>query len=331
MRWEKTLKAAFFNARRKLGSAVLESGLHIVFACANTVSSGPLPKEESMQTDWGQEYLELLKKSLTASLYDESAYSAVAGPQVVDERLGASGRVVAAGKRAVVRFLRRKSLMLVRMRPYQDYKRDEGHDWPLFGYTMVGHLRLDNVRMCVETIIKDRIAGDFVETGVWRGGTVIWMRALLKFHGVENREVWAADSFEGLPKPQHPEDMAPGEYDLSNVDSLAVSVEEVKRNFTKFSLLNGHVHFLKGWFKDTLPSAPIEKIALLRLDGDLYESTMDSLTSLYDRVTPGGFIIVDDYGSWPPCKAAVDEFLTKNRITVELKKIDYSGVYFQKP
>jgi len=82
---------------------------------------------------------------------------------------------------------------------------------------------------------------------------------------------------------------------------LAVPLEEVQALFRRYDLLDAQVRFLKGWFKDTLAGAPIERLALLRLDGDLYESTMDALVPLYDKVSPGGFVIVDDYYSCAPC------------------------------
>jgi hypothetical protein len=84
-------------------------------------------------------------------------------------------------------------------------------------------------------------------------------------------------------------------------------MEEVKKNFEKYNLLDNNVKFLKGWFKDTLPSAPIESLAILRLDGDLYESTMDGLINLYSKLSKGGFIIIDDWGAFPACKQAVKD------------------------
>jgi O-methyltransferase len=113
---------------------------------------------------------------------------------------------------------------------------------------------------------------------------------------------------------------------------LAVSLEEVKRNFEAYGMLDDQVRFLKGWFKDTLPSAPIQAIAVLRLDGDYYESTRDALTSLYDKVSPGGYIIVDDYGedSWTYCRKAVDEFRLAREITEKMIRVDKPCSFWQK-
>jgi O-methyltransferase len=214
---------------------------------------------------------------------------------------------------------------MVEAKPYVAQTRDEGRDWPLFGFSMAGHRRLDNVHACVEQVLRDNIPGDFIETGVWRGGMTILMRALLKAHGVTDRVVWVADSFEGLPAPRDERDGA----DLSDVQQLKVSLEQVQENFSKFGLLDDQVRFLKGWFEDTLPQAPIERLAILRLDGDLYSSTMDALKNLYHKVSAGGFVIVDDYHSWPSCKAAVTDFLRERGLTPKIQDIDWTGAYWR--
>ena len=110
---------------------------------------------------------------------------------------------------------------------------------------------------------------------------------------------------------------------------LAVSLQEVEENFRKYGLLDDQVRFLKGCFKDTLPAAPIEKLAILRLDGDMYQSTRDALAALYDKVSPGGFIIVDDY-ALPACRNAVDDFRVERRSGDPIIPIDWSGVYWRK-
>jgi O-methyltransferase len=151
------------------------------------------------------------------------------------------------------------------------------------------------------------------------------MRAILKVHGVTDRTVWVADSFEGLPSPASDTDGT----DLSEVEYLKASLERVKANFERFGLLDDQVQFLKGWFCNTLPHAPIERLAILRLDGDLYSSTMESLRNLYHRVSPGGYVIVDDYYSWASCRRAVTDFLQENQIDAQIQTIDWAGVYWQ--
>ena len=155
------------------------------------------------------------------------------------------------------------------------------------------------------------------------------MRAILAAYAIENRKVYVADSFEGLPKPDPEKFPADKGARFHLLQFFAVSQQEVENNFRKYDLLDDCVVFLKGWFKDTLPNAPIEKLAILRLDGDMYGSTMDALTSLYPRVSKGGFCIIDDY-ALPGCKSAVNDFRTQNGITSEMKLVDWTGSYWRK-
>ena len=160
---------------------------------------------------------------------------------------------------------------------------------------MIGLKRMENIEFCVKNIIADKIPGDLIETGVWRGGATIFMRALLKVNNVDDRVVWVADSFEGLPKPDEDKYAADKGDKHHTKEELAIGVEIVKANFEKYGLLDDQVKFLVGWFKDTLPTAPIKKLALIRLDGDMYGSTMDALVSLYPKLSPGGYLIIDDW------------------------------------
>jgi O-methyltransferase len=142
--------------------------------------------------------------------------------------------------------------------------------------------------------------------------------------------VWVADSFQGLPPPnpeRYPVDR--GDH-LHTIRALAVSLDAVRENFARYGMLDDQVVFLKGWFRDTLPAAPIERLAILRLDGDLYESTTDALGALYDKVSVGGFVIVDDYGAYPSCRAATIDFRAARRITERMYDIDGSGVFWQR-
>jgi O-methyltransferase len=205
----------------------------------------------------------------------------------------------------------------------------EGKIWLDAGETMVGLYRMNNVEYCIEEIIKNNIEGDFIETGVWRGGVCIFMRALLKEYEITDKKVWVADSFEGLPKPnedEYPEDKGDKHHFFNE---LVVSLEQVKENFKKYGLLDEQAIFLKGWFKDTLPTAPIKKLSLLRLDGDMYESTMDALTNLYPKLQKGGFIIIDDWGAVPACKKAVLDFRATHNIDNEMVPIDWTGIYWK--
>lgn len=205
--------------------------------------------------------------------------------------------------------------------------RDEGLDWPATALTMIGRKRMQNFRALIEQAVADDVPGDIVEAGVWRGGASILARAVLAALGVRDRRVVVADSFQGLPPPRHPADVG---WDFHEVDVLAVSADEVRANFARFGLLDDQVVFLEGWFRDTMPSAPVEQVAVLRLDGDMYESTTDVLTALWDRVPPGGWVIVDDY-LHGPCRQAVHDFLDARGIEVDIRQIDLVGAYFQRP
>ncbi len=209
-------------------------------------------------------------------------------------------------------------------------KRARGLDWPSQAHSMIGQARMGNLRAAVEHVLKHRVPGDLIETGVWRGGACILMRAVLKAYNVTDRTVWVADSFEGLPPPDASRYPADANDRHHTYTQLAVSFEEVVANFSKYGLLDDQVRFLKGWFKDTLPTAPIERLAILRLDGDMYQSTMEALQALYHKVSPGGVVIVDDYGAVPACRQAVHDFRDANTVTAPIHNIDGLGVYWVK-
>jgi hypothetical protein len=203
--------------------------------------------------------------------------------------------------------------------------------------TMLPMARMDNLEHCVRTVVADNVNGDLIETGVWRGGATILMRAILKSLDVRDRTVWVADSFEGLPEPdaeKFPTEAKGfhGPVITKAYDRFAASIETVQANFQAFGLLDNQVRFLKGWFKDTLPNAPIERLAVMRLDGDYYESTMDALTALYDKLSVGGFVIIDDYAEdlWTNCRQAVDEFRASRGITDELIRVDSKCSYWRR-
>jgi O-methyltransferase len=175
-----------------------------------------------------------------------------------------------------------------------------------------------------------RWPGDLIETGVWRGGASILMRGVLAAHGDTSRTVWLADSFAGLPPPDAETYPADANIDMSANAELAVSLDEVAANFRRYGLLDEQVRFLKGWFRDTLPEAPTDRLAVLRLDGDLYESTWVALTSLYPKLSPGGYVIVDDYGAMPVCRLAVDDYQREQGIEEPLDEIDWTGVFWRR-
>lgn len=208
--------------------------------------------------------------------------------------------------------------------------REFGWDWPSKAFTMVGTRRLAHFRGLVEKAIRRGVPGDIVETGVWRGGACIMARAVLRAYGVTDRKVVACDSFEGLPPPDAASFPADEGSTFHEYSDLSVSLERVKENFARFGLLDDQVIFIKGWFRDTMETVPSKEIAILRLDGDMYESTIDPLNHLYDRIPHGGWVIVDDYNVVPASKAAVHDFLDGRGIKVKIQEIDGVGVFFRK-
>jgi hypothetical protein len=208
-------------------------------------------------------------------------------------------------------------------------KREQGRDWPIYAQTMVGKKRLRNVRECVETVLADGVEGDLIEAGCWRGGSAIMMRGVLRAYGITDRIVFAADSFEGLPKPDPERFPADADDTGYEADELRVPVEEVRRNFARYRLGGDHVRFLGGWFNETLPTVADRRWAVVRLDGDLYESTMDGLTNLYPQLSPGGFLIVDDYG-WVNCRKAVEDYRAEHGISEPIEEIDWAGAFWRK-
>ncbi len=282
------------------------------------------------QTDPIRLYLDLLKKCLTDSLHIEENFDnkrrlyAQKSLRPKQMLLNVMIRTLES-RRMQLFFVRNENISVESMKA----KRAVGKDWPKRAETMIGLRRLENIQFCIESVLRDGIPGDCVETGVWRGGATIFMRGILRAYGVTDRRVWVADSFEGLPPPDSQKYSADAGDGHHQYEEMRIGIEQVKKNFEKYGLLDDQVQFLKGWFEDTLPTAPIDRIAVLRLDGDMYGSTMVAFESLYRKLSPGGFLIVDDFGL-PACRKAVEDYRNKHSITEEIIPIDQSGVYWRK-
>jgi O-methyltransferase len=267
-------------------------------------------------------YLHLMKRCLTYYIWGEAPHPV----EAIEIRSSLRRRLFPF----IARWLSRRSIKLMREVPFDSALRTEGRDHPQVADTMIGLRRLDNLQDCIEDVLRREVPGDLIETGVWRGGATIFMRAVLKAYQVRDRKVWVIDSFEGLPRPnaeKYPADADDIHYTMQH---LAVSLEGVQANFAKYGLLDDQVCFLKGWFKDVLPDLLVDKVALMRLDGDMYESTMDALTYLYPKLSRGGYVIIDDYGYINSCRQAVHDFRAANQIEEEIRPIDWSGVYWQR-
>lgn len=200
--------------------------------------------------------------------------------------------------------------------------------WPEYADTMIG-VRLDHLRQCVETVLLEDVPGDFLEAGVWRGGACIWMRALLERYGNRRRKVWVADSFCGLPAPNEKSYPADAGDQHHTIDDLAVSLAEVQHRFARYGYLDDRVKFLDGFFSDTLWCAPVTQLAILRLDGDMYGSTWETLEALYPKVSPGGFVIVDDWDH-PAARKAVEDYCDLHDIDEAIGVFDGSEAWWRK-
>ncbi len=213
---------------------------------------------------------------------------------------------------------------------YDPALRENGQDWPRSAHSMMGLKRLQNLRELAEAALREGVAGDFIETGVWRGGGCILMRGVLAAYGVTNRTVYVADSFRGLPEAQADRYPADAGSTFHTFEQLAVSRAAVEDAFRAYGQLDRQVAFVEGWFEDTLPKLPAPRLALLRLDGDLYSSTIQALDALYPRLSPGGYVIVDDYGAVPACRDAVKDYRARFGIDEPIRQIDWTGIWWRK-
>ena len=289
------------------------------------------------QSNISSKYIELLKKSLVNLMYieEEAKQLSILSKVLNNHPIGLESFYHGNIEKEVLNHLHKgkqtgEVILVAKLQPDGSHLFDnEIRNYSEVAHSMIGLARLNNLQFCIEQIIAHQVLGYFVETGIWRGGACIFMNGLLHAHGESGRKIWAADSFEGVPKPTLKEDQ---NLNLSkeNYPFLAVSLDEVKELFTRYDLLDDNVIFLKGWFKDTLSVAPIEKISLLRLDGDLYESTMDALNPLYHKVSSGGYVIVDDYFSCPPCFQATNDFRKNHNIHEEMVSIDNQSAFWRK-
>jgi O-methyltransferase len=269
-----------------------------------------VPSTESSRTP--DLYLDLLKRALTYSLWDEP-------PAPIARARYQRGLFKGALVRLASWLAARRGWQIVERRPNTEEQRQTGQLWPMYAHTMIGRKRLDSLQRCVEQALDRGVPGDLIETGVWRGGACILMRGVLEARGVTSRRVFVADSFCGLPDTTG----------CDGAEFLAVPRAEVEDAFRRYGLLNEQVVFLEGWFKDTLPKAPLDRLAVMRLDGDLYESTLDALEALYPKLSPGGFCVIDDYAI-EGARRAVADYRRRHGVTEEIVPIDQTGVYWQR-
>jgi len=198
-------------------------------------------------------------------------------------------------------------------------------------FTMVKTNNLVNLYNLVQKVNSRSTIGDIVECGVWNGGSAaIMASACASSQGGIDRRIWLFDSFAGLPTPGPRDGAMERKYYFQGMNKG--SVEEVKRVFGKLSLPMENIKICAGWFSATLPAADIQRIAILHIDADWYSSVMAVLETMYDKVVPGGFVVLDDYGYWDGCTQAIENFIREHKIDgVKLERVASTGAYFQKP
>jgi len=248
-------------------------------------------------------YLEMIKSFVTASLFNAAEFSVRAVSRTPQVQLNG---------------------------PLNLGVRMGGQDWTYAGDTMTGWARIDNIRMLLTDVIRNSIEGDYIETGVWRGGASVFARAVVKvLEPGTTRVSYVCDSFRGLPPGSANLDR--GDKGWDNTPYLEIPSDIVANNFIKYDMLDSNVVFAKGFFNETMPplSKHIQKLAVMRLDGDMYESTVDVLYHLYDKLSIGGYLIMDDWFGFPS-KTACQDFFKVHGINPEIIPIDSVSAYWKK-
>lgn len=198
-------------------------------------------------------------------------------------------------------------------------------------FTMVRNRNLINLYRLVEEVNRYDLPGDIVECGVWNGGSAAIM-GVADRQGLypKSRMIWLFDSFQGLPRPSE-KDGAIEKRDFFEKWNMG-DMEKVKQIFTQLGLGLDQVEIIPGWFESTLKAAAIDSIAVLHIDADWYHSVKTVLEAFYEKVVPGGFIVLDDYGYWEGCAKALRDFLSEQAVEgVVIRQIDKGGAFFQKP
>lgn len=270
-------------------------------------------------------YLTLLEKCLTRYLFYERWRPVQPHP---------SRKILSFAYTQLRKLLATQNLVMMRPQPFDEDYALNGGPWNArysSAETMIGLHRLGQLHDCIVDVLRNEVPGDLIETGAWRGGATIFMRAVLKAYQETSRCVWVADSFSGMPHPDlgsFPQDADSSFHCQSH---MVAPLDSVKQNFAKYDLLDDQVQFLVGWFRDTLPTAPIERLAVMRLDSVMYEATMESLEYLYPKLSVGGYVIIDDYYT-TQCTAAVDDYRRDHNIAEPLQIAAWPrlAVYWQR-
>ncbi|MFC1668664.1 TylF/MycF/NovP-related O-methyltransferase [Chlamydiota bacterium] len=196
-------------------------------------------------------------------------------------------------------------------------------------YTMTSRARMYALYQAVKYIVKSKVQGDFVECGVWKGGSTMLIALTLLKCEEANRKIYLYDTFEGMPKPTSKDQRITDGKQSYNIWKQGpwcnASLDEVKKNMLSLGYPETNVIFIKGKVEDTIPENIPPQISLLRLDTDFYESIYHELKHLFPLILNKGVIIIDDYGYWAGVKEATDKYFSENAITMLLNRIDQAG------
>lgn len=269
----------------------------------------------------GAAYLELLRRCVTRDLIEEP-YSAPRPPASGIKRFlfGAAGRALAS-----------RGLAIVRHDETSAEDRAEGRGWPAQAETMMGLIRMELLQKCLVDVVSRGVEGDFFEAGCWRGGGVIFMLGVLKALGDSSRRVWAADSFRGYPEPTA-NSFEVDRHLFQRGDYFSVSRALLEANVRKYGLWDERLRILEGWFSESIPRAPIEKLSFLRIDVDGYEGVRDALTLLYPKLSTSGYVLIEDVRQ-PGAKRAMEELFASLGRREEVREVEQKypcAVYWQK-
>lgn len=202
-------------------------------------------------------------------------------------------------------------------------------------FTMTSKERVFALVQAVRYLIEAGVPGAFVECGVWRGGSMMAVAQVLLRLGCADRELHLFDTFEGMPQPTHLDVDYAGVAAMTEFvrtrrgtdasDWCSAAVDDVRRNLLSTGYGEKQMKFIQGRVENTVPACAPDSIALLRLDTDWYESTLHEMVHLFPRLSPGGVLIIDDYGYWQGARRAVDEYFAKQRIAILLDRVDNTG------
>ena len=280
--------------------------------------SGDLDREVSPEA---RLYLDLLKKCLTRQLFDDDDFD------VAPHSGSLKGRVA----RSALEVLASRNIRLVCRGQTRVEDKIEGIGWPAKAETMRGSRQLEFLESAVQRILSENVPGDLFEAGCWRGGAVIFMLGVLRALRQTGRKVWAADSFAGYPAPTRHSYEA-DRFLWSQRDYFSVSRAEFEQNVARYDLISDDLRILEGFFDQSIPKAPIWRLAMIRIDIEGYEGVRAALDVLYPKLSPGGFVVVDEL-EVAGCNHAIDEFFARTGRKEEILPIPQKkpkGAYWRK-